>query len=724
MLKRARNRIDWCAIAVVLAMFFATSPAMVHAETPAADRDDISVVPGSGIPLPEPTGFDSLIPSPLLWGFNDPLLQPILDRLFARLIADPSGRWVEWEEAADLFDETDAAVLRMAGSNDGLFAQYLADTLVGAVHAYGREAAVDRADLAIEIERRNVALAALFGGYFSGPIPAVPTPGNVVRDHVLQWTIMEIIAARNYVASGQDTTGGAARTVVLLEAKLFEWMQALMSGEGARASVRSYRPFATRDRLDALRQRAEAVIVHLRSLYGTGPDGAMLPETIMTYNHAALGPELNAAMVETAADMDWILAEGPEVMTTILPYMVALADVQQALGRDEALVVTTLAGPAYAVYVVTATEARWHATSLPALEVDALAASILDEIGVTEARGAVPLLGAFTPKPQRVGTAAWQLYQQLLAPASDLIAGKSLVVVPAGRAAHFPWQILVASDPGRAARYEDMDWLVRHHAIRVLPAVELLLGPRPLPVDPAEMRYVGFGDPAFGAGPGDWTRLMWSAVLPDLNRLPEAAGEVRNVGALYGEAGRRVLTDTHATEQALYDMEADGTLAEADILHFATHALTSGDHDQVVSGLIALAPQAAGVAIPKISIYGHAAKIADGTLQDIEIRQLQINAALVILSACKTVASQEFETDGITGLAAAFLHAGAQRVLATHWQVNSNAAVEIVTDMMRSDPALEDPAEALRRTMLKSIGRGGTRADPAYWAAFSLIGQR
>lgn len=715
---RPRNWTRRCAGAGIAAMLCGLMSLAARAEVPAP------TVPGSDIPLSPPAGIDGLMPQPVLWAINDPLLQPILDRLFARLVADASGRWVPWEKAADIFDETDAAVLRAAGAQDGLFAQYLADTLVGAVYAYGREVAVARADLAIRIEQRNVARAALFGSYFSGPLPSSPPVGWVVRDHVLQWTVAEIYAARDFAASGRDTTGGAARTAVLLEAKLFEWMQALMSGEGARAAVRAYRPFDTRDRLDALRNRAEAVIITLHSLYGIAPGGKTLPATFLEYSRKALGPELTTAMAETTDDMDWLLAEGPEVMTSILPHMVTLQDAQQALAPDEALVMATIAGPFYTVYVVTATEARWHTTGIPALEVDALASSILDGIGVTEARGAVPLAGMGVPTPRRVGTAGWQLYQQLLAPAADLIAGKTLVIAPAGRAAHFPWQILVASDPGPAMRYEEMDWLVRHHAIRVLPAVELLLGPAPLPVDPADMRYVGFGDPAFGAGPGDWTRLMWSAVLPDLTPLPEAAGEVRDVGALYGEAGRRVLTGAEATERAIYDMEADGTLAEADILHFATHALTTGDHDQVISGLIALAPDAAGVALPKDSIYGYAAWTADGTLQDIEIRQLRINAALVILSACKTVAAQSHDTDGVTGLAAAFLHAGAQRVLATHWQVNSRAAVEIVTDMMRADPALEDPAGALRRAVLKAIGRGGHRADPAYWAAFSLIGQR
>ena len=77
---------------------------------------------------------------------------------------------------------------------------------------------------------------------------------------------------------------------------------------------------------------------------------------------------------------------------------------------------------------------------------------------------------------------------------------------------------------------------------------------------------------------------------------------------------------------------------------------------------------------------------------------------------------------GFGGLAAAFLEGGAQRVLATHWPVNSFAAVEIVTAMMTADPGLDDPAMALRQAVLTLIDRGGASAHPAYWAPFSLIG--
>ena len=76
----------------------------------------------------------------------------------------------------------------------------------------------------------------------------------------------------------------------------------------------------------------------------------------------------------------------------------------------------------------------------------------------------------------------------------------------------------------------------------------------------------------------------------------------------------------------------------------------------------------------------------------------------------------------LTSLGAAFLAAGAERVLGTHWPIRSDAAVEIVTGMSRRDPQFGDPSLALRDSLLAIIVQGGRKADPAYWAAFSLVG--
>ncbi|WP_112311991.1 CHAT domain-containing protein [Pseudogemmobacter bohemicus] len=708
-----------------LALSLITAPAFVPAALAQSVEEaepQSALLPGSGIPLPATRSLLSLKPEQPRFGFLDPLLAPLLESSRAKIMPAGGGPWVSIEEAARIMAETDAAALAATGPESLVFAQYLSDSLIESRYAFGSAATLARADMATEIERRQIAAAEIFADYFSGPILEIPTPSSTVRDHVLQWAVIELRGMQDFVASGRDSSGSVAENIVLYEAALFEWLQAMMSGPGAQAVVRHYRSGEAFQRLLTLQQRNSAIMGSLRSLFQPGENALM--EAIQVERRAVEIPQLSKAMAETAADMDWLLGVGPEIMTTLLPYPVPLADTQEVLGDDEALVLTAVAGPYYLVFVVTKTDIAWHVTSLTMAEIDALAGEILSEIGVSDARGVVALNNLFSSPPQRVGERGWVLYRELLQPAQALIRDRQLVIVPAGAAAHFPWAILVASPPGQTRDYRELDWLIRHHAIRVVPAVEQLLQPVAEPLAPAEMRYIGFGDPVFDTGARNWSDLMFSGMLPDLTPLPGAAREVREVGALYGEAGRVVLTGAEASEAALYDLAADGRLREADVVHFATHALTSGDHSQLVSGMIALAPPPQTLPPPGSGIYASLDPIPDGALRDSEIRSLRLNAALVILSACKTVASESYERDGVTGLAAAFLHAGAQRVLATHWQVNNQAAIEITIAMMRRDPAVENPSEALRQAMLETLNKGGPRADPSWWAAFSLIGLR
>jgi CHAT domain-containing protein len=108
-----------------------------------------------------------------------------------------------------------------------------------------------------------------------------------------------------------------------------------------------------------------------------------------------------------------------------------------------------------------------------------------------------------------------------------------------------------------------------------------------------------------------------------------------------------------------------------------------------------------------------------------EVAGLTLDADAVVLSACNTAsASGAPDAEPLSGLARAFLYAGARALLVTHWQVNSQAAVELVTATFaerRRNPGVR-LAEALRRSMSAMIAGGGSRAHPSYWAPFVVVG--
>jgi hypothetical protein len=70
-------------------------------------------------------------------------------------------------------------------------------------------------------------------------------------------------------------------------------------------------------------------------------------------------------------------------------------------------------------------------------------------------------------------------------------------------------------------------------------------------------------------------------------------------------------------------------------------------------------------------------------------------------------------------LARAFIYAQARALLVSHWEVNSDATVKLITTAIREmarDPRV-GRAEAMRRSMLALIDKGEPHeAHPAYWA--------
>jgi hypothetical protein len=81
----------------------------------------------------------------------------------------------------------------------------------------------------------------------------------------------------------------------------------------------------------------------------------------------------------------------------------------------------------------------------------------------------------------------------------------------------------------------------------------------------------------------------------------------------------------------------------------------------------------------------------------------------------------------LSGLARAFMYAGARALLVSHWSVDSAAAVTLVTSAVGS--ITRDPgtgrAEALRQAMQAMLANLSTpeRAHPAYWAPFIVVGE-
>jgi CHAT domain-containing protein/tetratricopeptide (TPR) repeat protein len=496
------------------------------------------------------------------------------------------------------------------------------------------------------------------------------------------------------------------------------------------------------------------------------------PENRSARAESSLGSRLGE-IDRRIAEIDATIArEFPDYTALVNPEPLAVADVQTLLREDEALVLfldTPALSPRPAelfAWVVTKEEVRWTGLEIPQRALSnrlfALRCGLDAVAWNTGAERCARLLGIAAADADARSlpydlTIAHDIYRALFGPIEETIRDKHLLIVSSGTLAALPFSALVTQEPPVAipkdyAGYAAATWLAKKNAISVLPAVSSLRALRQFAKQSrARHPFIGFGNPLLvgpdGADRRAWERQSCSQVsvgarttsrgirgamprffrggLADVEQvrtqypLPETADELCAVAQSVGARDGAVYLGEKANEGILKALSADGVLASARVVHFATHGLLADQAEILtaakVEPALLLTPPA------------NATEENDGLLTASEIARLKLDADWVVLSACNTAAgsTDKAGAEALSGLARAFFYAGARAVLASHWAVNSDATVMLITKAfaeLRSDARI-GRAEAMRRSMLALIASSGGNSHPANWAPFVVVGE-
>lgn len=109
----------------------------------------------------------------------------------------------------------------------------------------------------------------------------------------------------------------------------------------------------------------------------------------------------------------------------------------------------------------------------------------------------------------------------------------------------------------------------------------------------------------------------------------------------------------------------------------------------------------------------------DGFLTPAELAALPIAADLVVLSACRTARGMTVRGEGVLGLTAPLLAAGARAVIATGWDAPDEGMVRLSERLYDELAAGVPTGEAMRRAKLAARAAGRPARE---WAAFRLTG--
>lgn len=106
-----------------------------------------------------------------------------------------------------------------------------------------------------------------------------------------------------------------------------------------------------------------------------------------------------------------------------------------------------------------------------------------------------------------------------------------------------------------------------------------------------------------------------------------------------------------------------------------------------------------------------------------EIKQLEMNASLVVLSNCPTAYGQQQRGEGSLALGASFAYAGASAVVLSLWQQQENYAPEVMDYFYKNLKNKMPKDEALRQAKLHYLKSAkGIQAHPAFWASYVQFG--
>lgn len=344
--------------------------------------------------------------------------------------------------------------------------------------------------------------------------------------------------------------------------------------------------------------------------------------------------------------------------------------------------------------------------------------------------------------PQFRVTAARGLFNLIAGPAAaQLTAASAIVVDPAGPLTNVPIGVLVTDDASVKAYaatarkapndYSKVAFLAARADISTALSPQSFLDTRKRAASTAKRPFIGFGqhalpvvdgvarpDVKIGNGcPVKYSQLAEIFNYPTNKPIGENTLVVAANALGVGDAPRVTGAAFSDTAMLARGAPGKGDLDQFEVLHFATHGLV-----ETQNGCANIPPSL----LTSIGDQG-----SDGFLSFEEIARLQLDANLVVLSACETSSGlsatsarrsgQEEGGKSLEGLVRAFLTAGSRAVIATYWKVSTSGESDELIRAFYTEGRNHSIGDSLRRAQTTLIAQPRF-SHPYFWGAYFVVG--
>ena len=273
-------------------------------------------------------------------------------------------------------------------------------------------------------------------------------------------------------------------------------------------------------------------------------------------------------------------------------------------------------------------------------------------------------------------------YKIIIAPVASLLKQPEIIIVPDSCVYQVPFAAL-ADEGGK--------YLSETCRIRIIPSLTTLKLVQDSPPDyHSQTGALIVGDPVVGT-------VIYKGRCRNMIPLPCARKEAEMIGRLLGVTP---LIGHSATKHSVLQ-----AINSVSLIHIAAHGYPE-------RGEIALSPKHHSPLPPFPQEEDYLLTMAD-------ISKTRLRAKLVVLSCCHSARGQ-IRTEGVIGIARAFLGSGARSVLAARWALDDTATEQFMTCFYRHLFRGESASESLHKARKWMRNNGFEKVSQ--WAPFMLIG--
>jgi CHAT domain-containing protein len=292
---------------------------------------------------------------------------------------------------------------------------------------------------------------------------------------------------------------------------------------------------------------------------------------------------------------------------------------------------------------------------------------------------------------------AYNLYIKLL---KDLKIKdfEHLIIVPDAWLNYLPFEVLTDGINRSPKNFKSLSYLLEKHQFSYLYSASLLKDLE----QPKRRngRILAFAPSYSGGKVSELRSPKVQALRKSLTELPGIIEEL--------EALAQIIDGDYFLGDVASEHQFKNKAKDYDFIHLAMHGLVN-EEIPILSSL---------------AFSENLDSLEDNFLQAHEIAKLELQAQLVVLSACETGYGSLQEGEGVMSLGRAFMYAGVPSLLVSLWQVNDQSTSIIMQNFYKYLANGQTKSAALRQAKLDYLQsvENPVATHPAFWSPFILIG--